>query len=43
MRVFRAPSGSSNEPERQQIPADDKKMVTETVSSISIDDLPRVS
>jgi molybdopterin-containing oxidoreductase family membrane subunit len=43
MRVFRAPSGSSNEPERQQSPADDKKMVTETVSSISIEDLPRVS
>jgi molybdopterin-containing oxidoreductase family membrane subunit len=43
MRVFGAPSGSSNEPKRQQIPNKGQKMVTETVSAISIEDLPRVS
>ena len=43
MRVFGAPSGSLNEPERQQIPTEGQKMVTETVRAISIDDLPRVS
>jgi hypothetical protein len=43
MRVFGAPSGSSNEPELQQIPTEEKKMVTETVSAISIEDLPRIS
>ena len=43
MRVYGAPSGSLNEPERQQIPAEGQKMVTETVRAISIDDLPRVS
>ena len=43
MRVYRTPSGSLNEPERQQIPAESQKMVTETVGAISIDDLPRVS
>lgn len=43
MRVFGAPSGSSNEPELQQVPTEDKKMVSETVSAISIEDLPRIS
>ena len=43
MRVYGAPSGSLNEPERQQIPTEGQKMVTETVRAISIDDLPRVS
>ena len=42
MRVYGAPSGSSNQPERQQIPNKGQKMVTETVRAISIDDLPRV-
>jgi Ni/Fe-hydrogenase subunit HybB-like protein len=43
MRVYGAPSGSLNEPERQQIHSEGQKMVTETVRAISIDDLPRVS
>ena len=43
MRVYGARSGSLNEPERQQTPTEAPKMVPETVTTISIDDLPRVS